>query len=399
MALGGYKFKGYRYTVPSDFDSSDDSQVKTQCLEMFKCRLKAFIDSCSLSGARWEFSYTDGDFSFGNYGRVIYTLDADGYNHAAFFKYYGKDQYMMLMNYQSGSLTNSSFIYLRESQSYTYYDVCKNKSSCGLVPFTPSNWNSLPGSRLRYRGTFGPNSVAYSSEPNISTTLYGFATKSCDVIEISKAMATSVTDITFKVMSPDGFSSLCSPNDIAPVFDYASKGKTVYTYSSPRDYDFHVNYYPLQTLRDDASNIGVISYSGDGNSGKFLSIFSQHESYYSAQTNRIPYAAPLLTGFTYGINNSDFVISQDGMRSKGYIKPELMAINTPWPYTDMLGLNIYKPYAGGNYLLAEIFFIGSSNTSPVDTNSKSNGAIYVGWDPSNPDITQSGAWDDYIPQA
>lgn len=51
MALGGYKFVGYHYTVPSGYDSSDQEQVKAQCLRMFKCRLKAFIDSCSASGA------------------------------------------------------------------------------------------------------------------------------------------------------------------------------------------------------------------------------------------------------------------------------------------------------------------------------------------------------------
>ena len=167
MALGGYKFKGYRYNVPSDFDSSDDSQVKAQCLEMFKCRLKAFIESCIASHAEWEFLYTEGDFSFSSYGNVIYDLDGDGYNHVVFLKYHGKEQYMMLMNYQSGSYSRSSFFRIDVSSNYRYYDGCRAKSSIGIVPFTPDNWNSKLSKRLMLRGQFGPLSNSGTS-PSIA---------------------------------------------------------------------------------------------------------------------------------------------------------------------------------------------------------------------------------------
>lgn len=397
MALGGYKFKGYYYRVPSDYDSSDESQVKAQCLQMFKCRLRAFMDSCSLSGAQWEFSYTNGDIQFGSYGNVIYTLDSYGYNHGAFFKYRDKEQYMMLLDYQNGSATfANSFCYGANSGSpHYYYDISRTRSACGLIPFTPSDCMSLLNKRLMLRSVNGstdynPNAI----QPSIVSMRFGFATKGCDIIEVIR-YGTSST-FMFKIMSPDGFSSLCSPNDVSPVFDYVDGGKSTWS-NSPKDYHYHLNSRPIQILRDDGSI--VVNFDADnylGNRGAYLSIFPQPESFFAYPVDRIPYAAPLITSYSYNVGDSSSVINQDGIRSKGYVKPELMSINTPFPYTAMSGLNLYKPYAGGNYLLFSIFFIASSANMPVSMMSYYNGAVYCGWDPSNPDITQSTAWEDYV---
>lgn len=393
MALGGYKFKGYRYNVPSDFDSSDDSQVKAQCLEMFKCRLKAFIESCIASHAEWEFLYTEGDFSFSSYGNVIYDLDGDGYNHGVFLKYHGKEQYMMLMNYQSGSYSRSSFFRIDVSSNYRYYDGCRAKSSIGIVPFTPDNWNSKLSKRLMLRGQFGPLSNSGTS-PSIANTRYGFATKGCDVIEIYSLISDG--DYRFKVMSPDGFSSLCSPDDITPVFDYAGYGKTRDYYPSDHDV-YHLNYYPIQTLKDDGSHFPYTSIYSEymSNYGKYMSIFSQHEAFYRSSINHVPYASPLITSHIYGDSTEGYCVNNDGIMSKGYVKPELMAINTIRPHSQMINLNLCKPYANGNYILAEMFYTTNSNYEPTSAKSWYDGAIYVGWDPSNPDITQASSWEDY----
>ena len=134
MALGGYKFVGYHYTVPSGYDSSDQEQVKVQCLRMFKCRLKAFIDSCSASGAEWEFSFTDGQNAFGDYGNVVYTLDSDGYNFGCFFKYKDREQYFSLIGIMAAQ-SNFQNNYGRYVSSSTWYaDRNRYKSSIGDFP-------------------------------------------------------------------------------------------------------------------------------------------------------------------------------------------------------------------------------------------------------------------------
>jgi len=398
MALGGYKFKGYYYRVPSDYDSSDESQVKAQCLQMFKCRLRAFIDSCSLSGAQWEFLYTEGDVSFGSYGNVIYDLDNDGYNYGSFFKYHDKDWYMILMNYQNGSSASNVFYYPQSSNN-TYYDSSVYKSSCGIVAFTPSNYRSVLANRLKLRGT-GAVSTNYTRSPYINNALLGFATKGCDIIETTRYPNSTRF---FKVMSPDGFSSLCSPDDHCPVFDHASSGINRYSGSSSSGYVFHINYYPIQSLNDTGGHI-QFPYAGSyytDNRIPALSIFSQPEAFYAYQINRIPYAAPLITAFNYGVQDytsSIVTLNQDGIRSKGYVKPELLSVNTPFPYTAMTGLKIFKPYAGGNYLLIEDFYVSGSDYIPITNGSNYNGAIYCGWDPSNPDITDDASFDDYVPE-
>ena len=393
MALGGYKFKGYRYNVPSDFDSSDDTQVKAQCLEMFKCRLKAFTESCLASGADWEFSYTDGDYSFGSYGDVIYDLDGDGYNHGAFLKYHGREQYMMLMNYQSGDILDNFFM-IKYSTNTNYYDICTAKSSIGLLPFTPDNWKDANlGKRLRLRGTYGPNNMSSSYVPNIRTTVYGFATKGCDVVEINSI---SSGTYRFKVMSPDGFATLCSPGDVAPVFDYAGYGTRTYNIST-YNYILHLNYYPIQILRSDGSKFPYTLLEAEylDNHGNYPAIFSQPEAYYRSSIDHVPYASPLITQLTYGEDITNYCINNDGIMSKGYVKPELMAINSIRPYSQMVNLNLCKPYANGNYILAEIFYTSNSNNAPTSNRSYHDGAIYVGWDPSNPDITQAASWENY----
>lgn len=391
MALGGYKFKGYRYNVPSDFDSSDDTQVKAQCLEMFKCRLKAFTESCLASGADWEFLYTDGDYSFGSYGNVIYDLDGDGYNHGVFLQYHGREQYMMLMSCQNSS-TKSCYFSIKYDYSNTYYDNCRSKSAVGLIPFTPSNWSTATlGKRLKLRGQWGPGSTTWPLTPSITTTVYGFATKGCDVVEINSV---SNGVYRFKVMSPDGFASLCSPEDVAPVFDYVGYG--INNQSTSDSSTYHLNYYPIQTLKNDGSNFPYNSFQATyiDNRGKYMSIFAQQEAFYRSSINHVPYASPLITPYTYYDSDSDYCVNNDGIMSKGYVKPELMAINTIRPYSQIINLNIYKPYANGSYILAEIFYTQYQNAA-TSYSSWNNGAIYVGWDPSNPDITQASSWEDY----
>ena len=103
MSLGGYKFRGYKYTRPADYDSSVDAQVLAEVLKMHKCKLKAFTESCAASGAEWDFSYSNGDYAFGTHGNVIYKLDSSGFNLVSFFRYGTDDAYYAIVTLSDAS--------------------------------------------------------------------------------------------------------------------------------------------------------------------------------------------------------------------------------------------------------------------------------------------------------
>lgn len=393
MALGGYKFKGYHYTVPTDYDSTDTEQVEAQCLEMFRCRLKAFVDSCALSGAEWEFSYTDGAFSFGDYGNVIYKLDVYGYNHGAFFKYHGKEQYMMLYGAQgqySGTGVTNYYSYYK-SNATTYVDLGRYKSACGVVPITPTNWNVEQDGKLRLRSMEGSASFSTYS-PSIANALFGFATKGCDVIEFER-----YTDSTlrYKVMSPDGFISLGSPYDQYPCFDIAYRS---ITFISSTGYASMPLTKFCQTLKGSGAQLmqaGEV-YSSTG------IIYPEHDAAFLNANAYIPYVSPAITSFVENNTiSADYRVNSDGILLKGRVKPELLAINTPCPGSTMGTMTYYTPYCNGNYLLIMLMWHTSGTGSAIPDNGSdfANCALYCGWDPSNPDITQSSAWDEYTPEA
>lgn len=393
MSLGGYKFVGYHYTVPSDYDSSDEAQVKSQCLRMFKCRLKAFIDSCTASGAEWEFSYTNGQNSFGTYGNVIYTLDDEGYNFGCFFKYHGKEQYMALVNYNKGSGFSSQFWY-RANSNYSYTDYGVSYSTCGTLPITPNNWNTTQQGTLRMRSG-GYMSTSTTLTPSAYDYYYGFATKGPDVITISYGSNFSSGINQFKVMSPDGFITLCDPSDTYPVFDITETG--LYSAYTSGTFSFMI---PMVSFCQSLTNTGSLfrPYYGDSYNESYFCIYPQKESAYTSPNDNIPYSAVLLTtNMTVQHSNSEQVPSTNGFLSKGYIKPELLAINSPCSTQEVGNYRFLKPYANGNYLLFRYSFYTGNNPGTIPQNSSmfANAFLYCGWDSSNPDITQSSSWVEY----
>ena len=97
MSLGGYKFVGYKCARPSGYVVGDTTSETNWVLLVHKTRVKAFMDSCALSGAQWTFNHTQGQFSLESYGNVIYRLDDVGYNYASFFKCGSSDAYYLIL--------------------------------------------------------------------------------------------------------------------------------------------------------------------------------------------------------------------------------------------------------------------------------------------------------------
>jgi hypothetical protein len=370
MALGGYKFVGYHVSTPDGYDSSDDAQNKAQLLKMFRCRLKAFFDSMALSGAQWEPSLTAGDYSFGNKGNIIYDLGDT--NFGAFFKYHGEEYYLAFVSHNVASNSYDHFYYTTDS-NVSYYDSGCDCARVGIHPFTPQNCITSRNGCLDLNGIYGSYSnTSFSLNRKGTSLYYGCATKGCDIIEFSGS-SLNRTSIYFQVMSPNGFSTLCSSTDTFSSFSIRSNG-----FSGTVSNNETELLSLFQVLRNNGSVYRRVAET-----------FPDRLAWYRAVSETIPYASPIISniGYIADINNC---INSDGIRSKGLIKTDLMSVNTIMDQSESYAVSPYNVYAGGNYLCLCIYSASSSSYY------KYQGAVYCGWDPSNPsNILASTSYTEY----
>lgn len=132
-----------------------------------------------------------------------------------------------------------------------------------------------------------------------------------------------------------------------------------------------------QTLKSD----GTLYAESGMKSSLFLNTMSLATYVYGVSTD-IPYASMRLV--THENADSDMrtstpLLNIDGITSKGDIDIDLMACNCTDGYAS---LKACGAYANGNYLLACKDYGGYQQ-------------YYVGWDPSNPDITLDSSWIEY----
>lgn len=391
MAIGGYKFRGYHYPARTATAGSDAE--KAIFLDWFKCRLAAFKASCEASGALWRLLLVDGEHESAAWDdfACIYELDDTGCNFGTFFQYGDEDKYMAMVSsnvFSNASLARRGYWY--SSSSY-YVDRSYDVISVGEEPITPDNLDrsSIAG-RLLFSGVqadWGDASVnrqrAVSSYSN--GLRWGFATKGTDIIEFfSTASSLTTTNTYFMMISPDAFDSLCSPADqykAATVGTYLSfTAKSTVEISDPL-----LNSVPFGFL----TNTGA-QYDGDTNSQgvKMLAMFAERMAYYWPTTTSMPFVSPLIGSAPVYIRAAN-LINNDGIANKGTIRADLMAVNTDLSQPEVSSVSSGAAYGGGNYLCVG----GLSTTSSSYT--QNQGAVYIGWDPSNPNILASTSWPDW----
>ena len=391
MSLGGYKFRGYKYTRPADYDSSVDAQVLAETLKMHKCKLKAFTESCAASGAQWDFSYSSGDYAFGTHGNVIYKLDSSGFNLVSFFRYGEEDAYYAIVTLSDVSTSTgyslqlyNYFYYYQGSQKRQSY-VSNDMSCASLVDLNMDNINVRPTrDRLALASDTSETMLSSSNAQYISKGVpkvryYGYVTKGKCIFSF---MYTDLSDFFIKISAVDSL-RLSSPNDTKNIFSWTLKTSKTTTNSTSGLVNYVTGY--IQTLKDNG-----ICYETMGPSGTTYNINLYVEPAKNAiaynSVDNIPYeSVTVATAMTLLPANGG--INSDGIITKGSTSIDMLAQNVIRPYSN---INPKVAYANGNYLNVHNYIFTTQ-----DENFVLSRFYYIGWDPSNPDITQESAWTAY----
>ena len=401
MSLGGYIFKGYKFILPADYDSTVDAQVIAQCLRLHKMKLKAFMESCTATGASWQFYETNGDASFESYGNVIYKLDADGFNYASFFRYGTDNAYYCMMTMSDASYSSGKALFIKNeywayvsSTSYRF-QLSNNMDSIGIEPITFANMFSTATNSMYHRLSFVTNygyAVTSASANTLSKSLsnqyFGYAIKGKNIISISAYDITSITN-TYVKISSIGSLSLASNTDTSNMFSYITSGG--YFNAATGNYAdgiFKSNAY----LQVSGSNGLPYEYASHTNGGPAPQVYirTPYRAICVLPNSNIPFEPAVISAMSKRTTN---IMNSDGIPTKGSVSVDLLATNiviSNETNYDMTYVNNLKPCGNGNYLCLTKTRV--TNSYPYWIRA---GILYCGWDPSNPDITQESAWPVY----
>lgn len=400
MSLGGYKFAG-KYCEKG---SLTDVQW---ALLMHKTRLAAFMASNALSSAGWSFDQTGGDIAFGTYGNVIYSLDSVGNNYVSFMKH-GTDNpaYIAIITTCYWGTTSQSNVgeidgpWLLKFGADPYIGACNSMyHRLSRVQLTTSNlFSDVTGaSPLIPLGFVMSTAASYSgmtpsqsySFPAQSAFYAGYAIKDELAIAFAARTVSSQKAIHFSALGVGARTHVIpstNTNDIvasSPFGAYfGSSGAVNYGDSIDIDGESNDSYQYGATFIIDSSGGPQVAAIVCPNFAQFVTTVS-------------PQVYPFGTIALVAKEEQNSIY-------KGSVAIDFISSNVcPVKQTDRLGV-----YAGGNYL-----FVGTVNytqsfpatqyafttyqtvlgSAPVS----GYPALYVGWDPSNPDITQASAWQLY----
>lgn len=398
MSLGGYKFAG-RFCQKG---SLTDAQW---ALKMHKTKVAAFMAANTLSGAGWDYDMT------GSPDGNIHCLDTVGNNYVTVFKRTnGENDYTWFALYtltkftRSGTNSGAVKIYLYRvnvgsSQYYPGYyassfyrigtsqisysdDLALNpldfEDRTGLLPMGNPGASNLDISSSYYP----PSNSSYTD--SVNATRFGFAVKA-DCIAMFQGYgygeSYDLRAITAcSVASGHAFSSVINDNDESGIFAY----NTQKLYPDENDYEANArNIASLNML----SHLCAVVNGGTRkvNYSSFLGVVPM-AAYFTSIENY-----PFQSICACNIGNS-----VTGVSGKGTILIDFLSVNFPGTNQGLVP-NVYQSVANGKYLCINSI-TGTSYYSATSLNAGSfsvNAAMYVGWDPSNPDITQASAWTEY----
>lgn len=405
MSLGGYKFAGYKCTKP---ENATDAEW---ALLIHKTRLKAFMAANALAGDIWEFDRNSGDVAFETYGNVIYYADRiDPLNLVSFFKHGSGDDtkyYMIasLFNYQLGtSYSGPTRINANGTFTVGYFTSSgQYKITTNVCLFHTASYDRFPEDCLKYVngvGTYPSRALSLvpisqfcysSSEPYMtgssSTSSYfaksllylGVAIKGTNILTFTSPDLTNDSDRYLRCKTTlvgfDGI-TLSSPNDSANIY-----GVTIYgTADSDTRLIAWTDYAESrlnETLTDSFERYTVSNKQSD------LMLSQPYKAVYNGSPDAYPFENVILT--TNGTRSAAPYLNNDGITSKGSFNVDLLACNGTYSYSNF---DTWKTAANGNYIVVRF-------KRNVPNYSSQPCVYYVGWDPSNPDITSEDAWTAY----
>lgn len=395
MSLGGYKFRGYYCQKGSLTDAQ-------WALLMHKTKVAAFMAANTAASAGWEYDMTGSPD--GNY----HCLDSVGNNYVTVFKRTnGENDYTWFALYTltiftwSGTTYNGAVkLYLTSisvdgTSVYPGYYAC-NFYRIGTAQISYSDSlatgpNELINSTLcipvgNPGGSATDISNSYYPDNNTSTrdmgtVYYGFALKNDDVIMFQGGAASS-TSLCCSVASGHAFSSFVNPDDETGILAYNTQ---YLRYTS--------TYNNESNNRDFVSNgmNSKLCYAFNGYSGiaNEATLGAIPLAYYSSAVTNYPFQS-LSVYRVYNTSTKNY--------GKGTLKLELLSIS--FQGAANLVPSIYSSVANGNLMCINNITSTGFTTYALNGNPNNYGitlypALYVGWDPSNPDITQASAWTEY----
>lgn len=390
MSLGGYKFRGYYCQKGSLTDAQ-------WALLMHKTKVAAFMAANTAASAGWDYDMTGSPD--GNY----HCLDSVGNNYVTVFKRTnGENDYTWFAIYTltkftwSGTDTGAVKLYIQANYTFMFYGyyACNfyrigtaqiaYSDSLATAPASMSNVTGClpvgnPGtSSSDISSSYYPPSN--SSTKDMSSVYYGFAVKSDSVVMFQGGSA-STSSLCCSVASGHAFSSFVNNGDMNGVFAYNTQVEN----ASSNNYE-NATRNAVTTTMDSklcvcANKSGGINYS-TWFSALPLAVYSTSVQEYPFQSLQV-----------FGVDNTAPATS-----GKGSISIDLMAINFPGANQGLVP-SVYSTFANGNYLVVRCvsgsYYLSSYCYNAVDTVNW-NAALYVGWDPSNPDITQASAWTEFV---
>lgn len=397
MSLGGYKFAG-KYC---ERGSLTDQQW---ALLMHKTKVAAFMAANTLSGAGWGYDMTGSPD--GNY----HCLDAVGNNYVTVFKRTnGENDYTWFAIYtltyatktgtQAGTVKRSLFsgkfvsgdvrvfyvgvfasAFYRIGNSQISYDdslldlTITNNGSTPLLPMANSA-TAIQASNVYQDSSAYGNAITLFVK---SRNYYGFALKDSDIVMFSGFDTNGGFDpasVCCSIASGNAFSAFIYSNDfkgvIAANLQSAGNGGA----------------WDEQSVRPTSGTTFPITACQYNNGDTAIPAYLDcvELSSWSGMVDSYPFQA--VSAFT-------------DISGKGTVKVDFLAVNMP--KSSYLVSPIYSSAANGNYLAV---LASSSTVAAKSINGAINAAgsgdeacyrvIYVGWDPSNPDITQASAWQLY----
>ena len=388
------------------------------------------MESCALSGAQWHFSKTNGALSFESYGNVIYRVangNGEYHDYLSFFQYGDEELYYMISTfgeyYASSSLGTPALLSAsrycgtgNSNQAARKYKFASLSSALSLSQFSdtgPFSSGSWPDYALACSSQFTDyemadtdwgsvyeNSTAFNNYSGLysGTNRLGCVTKGKDIVWFNGASRNKCC-----IESGDAFSNFCDPDDTYGIIKLVLGFNEAEGGSSGENASHTLHYFNAECL---ASN-GARAYGTNWNSNAYsnFTVIPDYGAYIYSGGSKVPFSSMYLS--TLGING--YNISNNRINQKGLIKNELLCANvyvkssfssTPTINSPLLGGNILcaakSLYTGLNSLTIhnrsagyKVPCIAESNTYP-DNNIGI--CCYVGWDPSNPDITNESSW-------
>lgn len=406
MALGGYKFAGYK----CNRGETTDLQWVLLC---HKTRVKAFLSSSSSANAGWTFDpdFTSGMYSYGTSGNVIYSMDELGYNLVSFFKHGDGDSYFAILTlgyYQASQNLASGCVKINTptvfgSLSYRVGNGCTMFCKVSKTQITPSDvldrvngeLYMMPCGKFLQDANYnnGPKPTTWENDKYTYLGLSGsysvhagFAIKGINIISF---MGYAASGLCISCFSSNAFSSVFNDGDIYTQFALNAMASTSGVSNNERD-----NKFPTGSLSTEFG-VYVLTINGDAlSSTNNPTLVFRGVAYVAGNMS-----LPLMSYDSLVVDNIYAWDSTHNSGGKGIVSIDFLAYNVFTRSQDLPAA--YAVVANGNYMCASN--VTSTSLKPYPLNklyTTSSGpkffpVLYIGWDPSNPDITQESAWTEY----